>query len=196
MMTAMDNDTITIPTECPACGATGDSLTWEAGTRLSSHAPAAGHNRYNGHDFVPVMYLACEECSETLITLDGDVFLDALDLRHASRKAEPEPEPAPRPMTLQERIIDALRTRLWKEGKVLVSQAEYSNTGRVGIEVNGDVVRWVTYDFQSDNFRFETINPGSCRVHAWSVRHDNLTTLTTVQLLDAVERYLVEGVVA
>lgn len=60
--------------ECDNCEST--QLAWHLATRLSAHAPLDGQLKSN--DVIPLLYLACEECSETLRYVEDDAELARL----------------------------------------------------------------------------------------------------------------------
>lgn len=59
--------------ECDNCG--GTDLTWHLGKHFAS---GVDPHRMSGHDVIPILYQACEECGDVLRTIEDDAELARL----------------------------------------------------------------------------------------------------------------------
>lgn len=61
-------------TECHECGS--DDVTWDLSLTNPRGIPV---NRLNTHDIVPVFYLGCNYCSETIQVINQGSFMNIIN---------------------------------------------------------------------------------------------------------------------
>lgn len=63
---------------CPNCF--GTNLRWHVHKQAGPHAPPQPHNRMGLNDVQVLALLACEDCSETVKTMDMDDYVEKVQL--------------------------------------------------------------------------------------------------------------------
>jgi hypothetical protein len=75
---------VIIPARCTNKACESTELSWTLGTRVAS---GIADGRLSGHDVTPLLVLGCDECSETIATIDGDRLVNQL-VRGIVKKVE------------------------------------------------------------------------------------------------------------
>lgn len=62
---------------CKNCGS--ESATWTVSTRVSRHAAGVPDGRFKSNEILPIAYLGCDHCSETLRTIEAEDIEEILN---------------------------------------------------------------------------------------------------------------------
>lgn len=79
-------DKFKVPSKCKVCGST--SLTWDTQSKTNSGVP---EGRLRSNEVHTVMFLGCDDCSETLVVIRAEKIAQLMNERALLAPVEPEP---------------------------------------------------------------------------------------------------------